>query len=581
MASHPDGNGATSSVAMNGGSIATYTASQLPTVGDADHPATRPRGADRRRRRLSSGLQTWEKPGWGTSRTVTLAKGGAGQGAHGSHGGGGGGLIQVGGSSDAPGVDASALPAPAHAAGPPLGQFLATSIAGNDLLSSVLYTAGICVQYSGKLAPFALLLVSAMLYFFRSVYSEVVTALPVNGGSYNALLNTTSKRAAAVASCLSMLSYVATAVVSAYSAVAYVEPLWDYAGTPSGSAAGTVGLLGVFALLSLVGMGESALVATGMFFLHLVTLSVVAVYCIVYAVRDGGATLAANWATPYPDILTSDGTFVAPGSIPAALFFGYAAALLGITGFETAANYVEEMADARTYVATLRNMWIAAGVFNPLIAAVAQGVLPMEDMYANSSNLLAALAMKAGGPGLRTFLCIDGAIVLAGSVLTAYVGITGLVRRLALDRVLPPVLLHTNACRGTNHWIILSFFGLTASLYLLLAAVSADATAAMNNLAGVYGISFLSVMSAFALAAMALKWKRPDLPRLVISSWGTVVAALVAVLIGLAGTIAKGPAVLGWFAAYFVAVVSGRGGGKQNGNNKRHTAVKERGNGCA
>lgn len=33
-----------------------------------------------------------------------------------------------------------------------------------------------------------------MLGFFRHVYAEVVTALPINGGTYNALLNTTSKR---------------------------------------------------------------------------------------------------------------------------------------------------------------------------------------------------------------------------------------------------------------------------------------------------------------------------------------------------------------------------------------------------
>lgn len=40
--------------------------------------------------------------------------------------------------------------------------------------------------------------------FFRFIYEEVVTA---NGGTYNALLNTTSKRTAAFAACLGILSY--------------------------------------------------------------------------------------------------------------------------------------------------------------------------------------------------------------------------------------------------------------------------------------------------------------------------------------------------------------------------------------
>ena len=44
------------------------------------------------------------------------------------------------------------------------------------------------------------------------------------------------------------------------------------------------------------------------------------------------------------------------------------------------------------------------------------------DIYANSANLLAPLAQAVGGPPLLVFVCVDGAVVLAGSVLTACVG---------------------------------------------------------------------------------------------------------------------------------------------------------------
>ncbi len=40
-------------------------------------------------------------------------------------------------------------------------------------------------------------------------------AMPVNGGVYNALLNTTKKKTAALAGCLSFLSYLATYACSA------------------------------------------------------------------------------------------------------------------------------------------------------------------------------------------------------------------------------------------------------------------------------------------------------------------------------------------------------------------------------
>ncbi len=69
-----------------------------------------------------------------------------------------------------------------------------------------------------------------MLYYFRLVYSEVVTALPVNGGTYNLLLNTSSKNLEAFVDCLSLLSYTATCIVSAFDAVLYLALLWPEVG---------------------------------------------------------------------------------------------------------------------------------------------------------------------------------------------------------------------------------------------------------------------------------------------------------------------------------------------------------------
>ncbi len=75
-----------------------------------------------------------------------------------------------------------------------------------------------------------LFLVTMMLFFFRRVYCEVVTAIPVNGGTYNVMLNTTTKKMAAFVACLSVLSYVATAIVSAFDAIVYLALLWPGVG---------------------------------------------------------------------------------------------------------------------------------------------------------------------------------------------------------------------------------------------------------------------------------------------------------------------------------------------------------------
>ena len=156
-------------------------------------------------------------------------------------------------------------------------------------------------------------------------------------------------------------------------------------------------------------------------------------------------------------------------------------------------------------------------------------------------------------PYLQGFICIDGALVLAGSVLTAYVGIGGLVRRMALDRCLPDALLARNSCRGTYTWVILGFFAVSSSLVFAL-------NGNVQMLGSVYNLAFLSVMTCFAVSCVVLKWKRPQLPRMVVASGATVATALVFVLAGLAGNVVRQPQVVAWFFLYFgvaAAVVFG------------------------
>src|SRR5581483_3577254 len=106
-----------------------------------------------------------------------------------------------------------------------LNQFYATAISGNDILSSALYVSGIAIIYAGVFAPLVLLFIGVVLFFYKSVYTEVVEALPINGGAYNCLLNSTSKPIAATAGVMTILSYVATACISGSDGIAYIKTL--------------------------------------------------------------------------------------------------------------------------------------------------------------------------------------------------------------------------------------------------------------------------------------------------------------------------------------------------------------------
>ncbi len=443
----------------------------------------------------SSEVEAWEFAGWGTAERITNLEPSA--------------------------SDHSDAGEPAK-----LGVWSSTAICGNDITSSCLYVSALCAAQAGALAPVVLGIVAAVLFLFRKVYAEVGSALPLNGGTYTVLLNTTNKRMAAAAAVLTLLSYVATAVISAGEAMHYAHNLWD--GLPVFSA--TLVLLGIFAFLNIVGIAESAVVALAIFVFHMLTLTVLVITGGIAVISDP-SMLSANWNMPSPD------------GFMHALFFGFAAAMLGISGFESSANFIEEQKEG-VFPKTLRNMWVAVAVFNPLISLLSLGLIPLVVIQGVPPDLLAQMGERSWGSILRIWISIDAVLVLSGAVLTSYVGVTGLMKRMSLDRCLPQFLLAKNSWRETNHWIILSFFLVCCSI---LIATAGEVTL----LAGVYTLSFLSVMALFAIGNMLLKSKRDRLPRSVRASWPTVVLALIAVLVGLVGNVLLDPEYVRVFAIYF------------------------------
>jgi hypothetical protein len=162
------------------------------------------------------------------------------------------------------------------------------------------------------------------------------------------------------------------------------------------------------------------------------------------------------------------------------------------------------------------------------------------------------MGTRSVGDWLGWWVSLDAVLVLSGAVLTSFVGVTGLVRRMTLDRCLPQFLLKENPWRKTNHWIILGFFGLCTSILLV---TGGD----ISTLAGVYTLSFLSVMALFAVGNMLLKHTRARLPREVRAGWLTVTVAFTAVLIGLVGNIVLDPLNVEIFAVYFIIAAAAVG----------------------
>ncbi len=408
-----------------------------------------------------------------------------------------------------------------------LSEFPATAICGNDISSSCLYVSALAIAYAGQYAWVSLLIVAAVLFLFRKIYGEVVGALPLNGGAYNALLNTTSKSTASLAATLTLLSYMATAVISASEGMHYAHSLW--AAWPVTIA--TISLLAFFMVLTSIGIGESSLVATLIFVFHMISLVVLSGFCAYFILTNGFEVLLDNFDTPIE------------GGLTMALFFGFSAAMLGISGFESSANFVEEQKKG-VFRKTLRNMWVIVSVFNPLMAFLALALIPIPAVAGHKETLLSYMGELSGGGWLSNLISIDAALVLSGAVLTSFVGVMGLVERMTLDRIMPQFLLKKNR-RGSSYRIAIMFFLLCVSILLITKGE-------LGALAGVYTIAFLLVMTLFGLGNFLLKVRRQHLPRPERSSWLGLFAAVGAVIAALIGNIIMNPSYLEVFLEYLV-----------------------------
>jgi len=417
-----------------------------------------------------------------------------------------------------------------------LSELQATAICGNDITSSVLYVAALSIIAAGQYAWISLLIVVVVLYLFRKIYGEVVGALPLNGGAYNALLNTTSKSVASLAASLTMLSYMSTAVISASEAMHYLNSI-----VPSLDVnLATIAVLALFMCLTILGITESAAVAVCIFIFHLGSLALLAGSIFVFLANHGFGTLISNNQLP-----------PLHGSIFKAIFWGFSAAMLGISGFESSANFVEEQRPG-VFPKTLRNMWIAVSIFNPLMVILALSSIPIPEIGVHETDLLSYMGHLTGKEWIATLISVDAALVLSGAVLTSYVGVTGLIERITLDRIFPRFLLKKNR-RGASYRIIIMFF-------LLCFSILRITNGEVRVLAGVYTISFLSVMALFALGNILLKIRRKRLPRPERASWSAVVLAIIAVLLALFGNIIKEPAPgqpysIVVFAEYFLPTI--------------------------
>lgn len=392
-----------------------------------------------------------------------------------------------------------------------LNWIIAAGVVGADIGTSVFYGTGILFPIVGYLAPVVVLTVCLMMWAFKKTYEEGLALSPYNGGAYSMILRSLGRQAAVLAGALTVVSYLATAAVSSLSGAHYLSSMWT-----EGLSNSTVVLLAfipivLFALLNTKGIKEPAKLVTLIAGFHFALLILISLW--------GLGFLFWNWSSidlsGFSELRSPSGALSFN-----LLMYGFAAGFLGITGFESAAQIVEELeAPALLTVRKLyKTVVILVSLTAPAISFLCLALLSQEEVMNNTDALLSVLSQKLGGRFLLTVIVIDATLTLFAATNTAFVGFIGLATTMAKQGNLPRVMLTRIAHKFPS---IQGYPAIALPFMIVALMMCALVAGEVEILAKVYEIAFLGVMVSFCIGVVLLRNRpiRKDTPSDFLSSW--------------------------------------------------------------
>ncbi|HLD87573.1 MAG TPA: APC family permease [Candidatus Nanoarchaeia archaeon] len=385
---------------------------------------------------------------------------------------------------------------------PGLRWLYGAGIVGADIGTSVFYGTGILFPIVGYLAPAFVLGVCLLMWLFKATYEEGIAMNPHNGGAYSMALRSVGRRLAVLIGALTFVSYLATAAVSALSGSFYLSSLFDGFSTPLVVLFSFIPIF-LFGFLNSKGIKDPARLVTIIVSAHFVLLIVIAIWGLVFL------------SIHFHEIdFTRMSTFVPGGTLTfAALAYGFAAAFLGITGFESAAQIVEELRHplVKSIQKIYRLIVLLVSFTAPLISFLCLAILTQDEINSNINYLVSGLAQKLGGDILLVIIVIDATLTLYAAVNTAFVGFIGISTTMAKQGMLPEILLY----RIDQRYPKMQGYPLIAVPFAIITMLlTAMVAGQLDIVATVYEVAFLGVMISFCACVILIRNKgmRKDTP---------------------------------------------------------------------
>ncbi|MYE07656.1 MAG: APC family permease, partial [Oligoflexia bacterium] len=378
-----------------------------------------------------------------------------------------------------------------------LNWLIAAGVVGADIGTSVFYGTGILYPIVGYFAPLFVLTACLAMWIFKRTYEEGLAMSPYNGGAYSMILRSVGKQAAVFAGALTFVSYLATAAVSSLSGAFYMSSLFERGLDQSTVVSISFIPVILFSLFNIKGIKEPAKIVTGIAICHFGLLILISLWGLGYILFHFSEIDFSKFGdfSAYPQALTG-----------ATLAYGFAAAFLGITGFESAAQIVETL--EKPTLLTVRKLYkiviIMVSITAPLISIMCLTILTPEEVDSNIHHLLSGFSEKIGGRFLLTIIVIDATLTLFAATNTAFIGFIGLATTMAKNGNLPQVCL-----KRLSH-IIPSLEGypvISLSFMAIVMFMSSMVAGEVDIAAKVYEVAFLGVMVSFALGAILMRNK--------------------------------------------------------------------------
>ena len=375
-----------------------------------------------------------------------------------------------------------------------LSWIIGAGIVGADIGTSVFYSTGLLFNYVGYLSPFFIFLVCLMMWAFKKTYEEGLALSPHNGGAYTMILRGIGRRSGVLAGGLTILSYLATATVSSLSGAFYISSLMDEQISLDKIVLISSVPIILFGLLNSKGIKEPAKLITVISGLHFGFLIILIIW--------GLGFIFFNWQDV--DFAKMSKITVSSELTLAMIMHGFAGAFLGITGFESAAQIIEELKSP--ILTTLRKLYttviLLVSFTAPFISFLCLAILSEDEIINGQDFLLASFGEKIGGQGLMVAVVIDAALTLFAAVNTAFVGFIGLAKTMAQQGNLPQILLKRFSYLFS--WIDGYPFIALPFMFMALCMVSV-VPGEVKVLARVYEMAFLSVMVSFVIGVILVR----------------------------------------------------------------------------